>query len=97
MPINFVTGLPRQGKTLWTIVTVKARAEKVSIHTRHYWRVNPAITNLMRARTEVSIHTRHYWRVNLDELPDDSTKLPVSIHTRHYWRVNHSRVSNEHV
>ena len=31
---------------------------KVSIHTRHYWRVKrPA--NL----TGVSIHTRHYWRV----------------------------------
>lgn len=28
MAINFVTGLPRQGKTLWTIVHVKERAEK---------------------------------------------------------------------
>lgn len=28
MPINFVTGLPRHGKTLYTIYTVKARAEK---------------------------------------------------------------------
>lgn len=27
MAINFVTGLPRHGKTLWTIVAVKARAE----------------------------------------------------------------------
>lgn len=28
MPINFVTGLPRHGKTLWTITTVKERADK---------------------------------------------------------------------
>jgi len=28
MPINFVTGLPRAGKTLWTLTQVKARAEK---------------------------------------------------------------------
>lgn len=28
MPINLVTGLPRHGKTLWTICTVKERAEK---------------------------------------------------------------------
>lgn len=28
MPINFVTGLPRHGKTLWTIVTVRERAER---------------------------------------------------------------------
>lgn len=28
MPINFVTGLPRHGKTLWTLVTVRERAER---------------------------------------------------------------------
>lgn len=28
MAINFVTGLPRHGKTLWTIVAVKERAER---------------------------------------------------------------------
>ncbi len=28
MPINFVTGLPRQGKTLWTFIMVKERAAK---------------------------------------------------------------------
>lgn len=28
MPINFVTGLPRQGKTLFTFIQVKERAEK---------------------------------------------------------------------
>lgn len=28
MPINFVTGLPRHGKTLWTLCTVKERAER---------------------------------------------------------------------
>lgn len=28
MPINFVTGLPRQGKTLFTFVQVRERAEK---------------------------------------------------------------------
>lgn len=28
MPINFVTGLPRAGKTLWTLTYVKALAEK---------------------------------------------------------------------
>lgn len=28
MPINFVTGLPRTGKTLWTLCFVKDRAEK---------------------------------------------------------------------
>lgn len=28
MPINFVTGLPRNGKTLWTVTHVKALAEK---------------------------------------------------------------------
>jgi zona occludens toxin len=28
MAINFVTGLPRHGKTLWTLVTVKDRAER---------------------------------------------------------------------
>lgn len=28
MPINFITGLPRHGKTLWTIVAVKERADR---------------------------------------------------------------------
>src|SRR6185312_15806687 len=28
MPINFITGLPRSGKTLWTLTQVKALAEK---------------------------------------------------------------------
>ena len=28
MPINFVTGLPRQGKTLWTLFYVRELAQK---------------------------------------------------------------------
>lgn len=28
MPINFITGLPRSGKTLWTLTQIRARAEK---------------------------------------------------------------------
>ena len=28
MPINFITGLPRAGKTLWTLTQVRALAEK---------------------------------------------------------------------
>ena len=36
---------------------------EVSIHTRHYWRVKPAMATCLAGYATVSIHTRHYWRV----------------------------------
>ena len=36
---------------------------RVSIHTRHYWRVKHDRPQLQFVDVAVSIHTRHYWRV----------------------------------
>ena len=40
-------------------------ARIVSIHTRHFWRVNSELLAAYKANPRrVSIHTRHFWRVN---------------------------------
>ena len=44
---------------------------KVSIHTRHYWRVKPWPRPRGFRRAGVSIHTRHYWRVKPERIELD--------------------------
>jgi hypothetical protein len=61
---------------------------EVSIHTRHFWRVNPHHQQLAAAPVVVSIHTRHFWRVNPALPAAGQAGVVVSIHTRHFWRVN---------
>ena len=36
----------------------------VSIHIRHYWRMNSLNPGVIDLETAVSIHIRHYWRMN---------------------------------
>ena len=62
--------------------------QPVSIHTRHFWRVNPELEARLFVPMQVSIHTRHFWRVNRKPLAGTAGAKQVSIHTRHFWRVN---------
>ena len=65
------------------------RLERVSIHTRHYWRVKQNGGVVLHQHAAVSIHTRHYWRVKHQRAKTMRQIAEVSIHTRHYWRVKH--------
>ena len=68
-------------------------AKKVSIHTRHYWRVKRHPALQAGEHGCVSIHTRHYWRVKPWPSVPPQRGEGVSIHTRHYWRVKQGRVA----
>ena len=61
--------------------------DRVSIHTRHHWRVKHALHQRQVAVARVSIHTRHHWRVKQSFEAIDIVWVEVSIHTRHHWRV----------
>ena len=69
------------------------QSQRVSIHTRHYWRVKHAIVRFPGRLQNVSIHTRHYWRVKPARKRKRAIFIDVSIHTRHYWRVKPDAVA----
>ena len=60
---------------------------RVSIHTRHHWRVKRKKMVRRCYCQAVSIHTRHHWRVKPATLGAIQRGDVVSIHTRHHWRV----------
>ena len=66
----------------------RATGQAVSIHTRHFWRVNRLDLAAAGGADVVSIHTRHFWRVNPRDVGRYGDMSQVSIHTRHFWRVN---------
>ena len=73
------------GETTWLVNDNYNR--RVSIHTRHYWRVKRLCLRCKGGCRYVSIHTRHYWRVKRAPVAIENVVPEVSIHTRHYWRV----------
>ena len=64
-----------------------SRGARVSIHTRHHWRVKHGVVRRLAAEVAVSIHTRHHWRVKHLGANLVPQAVFVSIHTRHHWRV----------
>ena len=67
---------------------MQARRRRVSIHTRHFWRVNQALQSMSRAAEQRFNPHPPFLAGESGMWGGILGNPPVSIHTRHFWRVN---------